>query len=91
MKVLWDDVEGSEGTYGFLSTFAHPRVRELEVTWNMSGTLLTVPEYDETRFALAVDCLLQGALVMLEFVERLADYLVTPSSQEVEDAEARES
>ena len=82
LKILWKATNEPEGTYGFLSTFAHPRTRALQATSNESGTVLIVPEYIEIRFALAAKLLLQTALLLLEFVERLADYLATPASNE---------
>ena len=80
LKSLWRGVDDPEGYYGFMSTFAHPRKRALEATVNESGTFLIVPEYIEMRFALAALELLKVALLMLEFLERLADYLATPAS-----------
>ncbi len=82
LKILWKAADEPEGTYGFLSTFAHPRTRALQATFNDSGMLLIVPAYNEIRFALAARLLLQTALLLLEFVERLADYLATPASNE---------
>ena len=82
LKALWKDVNDPEGTYGFLSTFAHPRSRALEATSNEAGTVLIVPEYDEMRFALAARFLLQAVLLLFDYVERLADYLATPASVE---------
>ena len=82
LKVLWDNVNGGDGTYGFLSTFAHPRPRALQATSNDAGTVLIVPEYNEMRFALAAKLLLQTVLLLSEYVERLADYLATPASVE---------
>ena len=82
LKALWKDVNDPEGTYGFLSTFAHPRSRALEATSNEAGTVLIVPEYDEMRFALAAKLLLQTVLLLFDYVERLADYLATPASVE---------
>ena len=79
-KVLWRRVGDPEGYYGFLSTFAHPRKRALEATVNVDGTVLSVPEYIEMRFALAALELLKVSILMLVFVEKLADYLATPAS-----------
>ena len=81
-KVLWRNGGDGDGAYGSLSTFAHPRQRALEATVGGDGTALIFPAYNEIRFALAAKLLLQVALLMLEFVERLADYLTTPASQE---------
>ena len=81
-KSLWGKIEDYEGTYGFLSTFAHPRTRALEDTLNPDGTLRFVPAYNGIRFALAARFLLMGTLLMLTFVEKLADFLDTPESQD---------
>ena len=82
LKNLWQQCEGDDGTYGFLSTFAHPRQRALEATVNLNGTVLAVPEYGEIRFALAARFLIQAALLLLEFLERLADYFSTSASEQ---------
>jgi hypothetical protein len=79
-KVPWRGVGDTEGEYGWLSAFSHPRPRALEATANASGMVLVVPEYNEIRFALAAKDLLQVTLPMLDFLERLADYLATPES-----------
>ena len=79
-KRLWGKQEDYEGTYGFLSTFAHPRPRAIEDTLNYEGKVRIVPEYNEIRFALAAFFLLKAILLLLEFVERLADYLDSPES-----------
>ena len=65
-----------------MSTFAHPRFRAIEDTFNQGGRIRIVPEYNEMRFALGAWFLLNANLLMLEFVERLADYLVSPESLE---------
>ena len=82
MKRLWGEQGDYEGTYGFLSTFAHPRSRAIEDTLNREGTVRIVPEYHEIRFALAAWFFIKANLLMLEFVERLADFLDSPESQE---------
>ena len=80
LKGVW--YGDGEGRYGFLSTFAHPRHRAAEDTVSHNGMLRIVPRYDEIRFALAAHYILGATLLMLEFVEKLADYLATPESQE---------
>ena len=82
LKRLWGEQGDYEGTYGFLSTFAHPRFRAIEDTSNREGTVRIVPEYNEIRFALAARFLIQANLLMLVFVERLADYLDYPECKE---------
>ena len=82
LKRLWGEQGVYEGTYGFLSTFAHPRSRAIEDTLNREGTVRIVPEYNEIRFALAARFFIEANLLMLEFVERLADYLDSAESQE---------
>ena len=82
LKRLWGEQGDYEGTYGFLSTFAHPRSRAIEDTLNREGTVRIVPEYHEIRFALAAWFFIKANLLMLEFVERLADFLDSPESQE---------
>lgn len=82
LKRLWGAQGDYEGTYGFLSTFAHPRGRAIEDTMNIDGRVKVVPQYDEIRFALAAFFLTKAILLMMEFVERLADYLHCPESHE---------
>ena len=82
LKRLWGRQGDYEGTYGFLSTFAHPRFRAIEDTLNQEGRVRIVPEYNEMRFALGAWFLFKANLLMVEFVERLADYLVSPESLE---------
>ena len=82
LKRLWGAQGDFEGTYGFLSTFAHPRGRAIEDTMNIEGRVRVVPEYDEIRFALAAFFLTKAILLMMEFVERLADYLDSPGSHD---------
>ena len=82
LKRLWGEQGVYEGTYGFLSTFAHPRSRAIEDTLNREGTVRIVPEYNEIRFALAARFFIEANLLMLKFVERLADYLDSAESQE---------
>ena len=87
MKRLWGEQGDYEGTYGFLSTFAHPRSRAIEDTLNREGRVRIVPEYNEIRFALGAWFFVKANLLMLEFVERLADYLASPESQEWKDSQ----
>ena len=79
-KVLFRGVGETGGEYGWLSTFSHPQPRALEATADASGMVLVAPNYDEIRFALAAKDLLQVTLPMLDFLERLADYMATPES-----------
>ena len=80
LRRLWGRQGDHEGTYGFLSTFGHPRFRALEDTLSQAGRVRIVPEYDDMRFALGAWFLLMGYLLMLEFVEKLADYLASAES-----------
>ena len=80
LKRLWGRQGDYEGTYGFLSTFAHPRFRAVEDTLSQEGRVRIVPEYNGMRFALGAWFFLKANLLMLDFVERLADYLVSPES-----------
>ena len=90
LKVLWKRAEDPEGAYGWLSTFSHPRPRALEATANAAGMVLVVPEYDEIRFALAANNLLQATLLMLDFLGRLADCLGTPASLDWKSRDLKE-
>ena len=90
LKVHWEEIGDNEGNYGFLSTFAHPRQRALQATVNFSGTILIVPEYDAIWFTLASNLLLEVTLLMLSFVEKLADFLGTPASQEWQSQNLKE-
>ena len=87
LKRLWGEQGDYEGTYGFLSTFAHPRSRAIEDTLNREGRVRIVPEYNEIRFALGAWFFVKANLLMLEFVERLADYLASPESQQWKDSQ----
>ena len=82
VKRLWGKQGNYEGTYGFLSTFAHPRFRAMEDILNPEGQLRVVPEYHEMRFALAAWFWTKANLAMLEFVAKLAEYLDSPEAHE---------
>ena len=81
LNSLWKKAGDDEGTYGFLSTFSHPRERALQSAVNSDGTLSVFPKYDEIRFALAARFLLQNGMALLDFLARLADYLATPATK----------
>ncbi len=82
LKPLWRAPGSDEGTYDFLSTFAHPRHRTIEDTRNRDSRVRTVPEYDDIRFALAAYNLVRVILLLLDYLARLADFLDSPESQE---------
>ena len=63
-----------EGTYGFLSTFAHPRFRALGVLVNpQTKTLRLVPEYDVSLFLASAHFLLNVGVNMAEFLAAIGD------------------
>ena len=89
-KNLWRSGQEQEDSYGFLSTFTHTRQRALEAVKDVDGTLLIFPRYIEIRFAMAAYYLVRCALPILDFLERLADYLATPEAQEWKDQDLQE-
>ena len=90
LKVLWGRTGSDDEPYGFLSSLAHPRQRARQSTLNSGGRLNIVPKYDEIRFALAANLLLQNVLLMLEILKRLADILATPASHECKYQDLKE-
>jgi hypothetical protein len=74
LRVWWkDDVpEGTEGVYGFLSTFAHPRNRLAKSMVNPdSGTVKLGPDYDATLFVATAHYLTGVGIKTFEFMARL--------------------
>ena len=61
--------QGDEGTYGVLSTFAHPRARAIHVIRNPeSGVIRLGPNYDERLFLYTSHVLINAGIRMTEVV-----------------------
>lgn len=75
LKMAWKGVIGeSEGSYGFLSTFVHPRNRSLASMINSEDNRLRVgPDYDKGLFLVSSYYLVTAAIRMTEFLGRTSD------------------
>ena len=82
LKPLWGDPGSDEEAYGFLSGFAHPRLRAIQDTRNRDSRVRIIPEYDDIRFALAARHLVIANLLLMDYLARLADFLDSPESEE---------